>query len=252
MTFESVCATYVLTDVVTGTFYIGSTSDLRARLYSHRSTLDRGCHDNRNFQRVYSGWHNIRIEYFTCADLHSARMKEESLLRFHNGDDLLANIGTGAFAVWGQGMPDEQREIIRESSRKIGSRPENKERLRRINFERPREDVLRNMALARSAQGPVSEETRRKMSQSWHDRGGISPETRSKMTESNRKREIHFTPDARAKQKRACQRPVMIDGIRYPGVTEAAIALGIGQTTVSYRLKSDRFETWIYLEKENE
>lgn len=249
MTTQPVCATYVLTDIVTGVFYVGSTSDLRARLYSHRSKLDRGCHDNRNFQNVYSGWHNIKIEYFTCADLHSARVKEESLLRFHRSDDLLANIGTGAFALWGQGMPDEQRERIRESSRRVGSSTENVERLRRLNFERPREEVLRNMAAARAAQGPASEETRRRMSESWHARGGITPDTRAKMIEANSRRETHFTPYARANQKKACQKPVMIDGIRYSGVTEAALALGIGQTTVSYRLKSERFETWIYLEK---
>jgi len=48
--------------------------------------------------------------------------------------------------------------------------------------------------------------------------------------------------------KEANSKPVMIEGIRYCSSTEAGMLLGLGITTVSYRLnsKSDRFKEWKY------
>ncbi|MNT17418.1 GIY-YIG catalytic domain protein [compost metagenome] len=240
-------AAYILTDIVSGMYYVGSTVNLRARLYSHYSKLEAGGHDNHNFQRCYSGWHNIHIEFIECNSLESARRTESSLLKFHCGDDLLCNIGTGA-STWEFGMPEEYREHLRQTSRRYATRPEVLERWNRMNANRPRERVLEYARIARESRGPVSDETRQRMSDAWHRNGGISEETRRKMTEANARREIHFTPEARTRQRQACLRPVSIEGIHYQGVTEAANALGIGQTTVSYRLKSERFEKWIYLE----
>ena len=247
MPFPSSPAAYILTDVLTGVFYIGSTGNLRSRMYSHRSALERGSHDNSNLQSIYSGWNNIKIEYYPCASLDAARRKEASLLRFSRHDSDLANIGTGAYSLWGDGMPDEYRERIRITSREYASRPENRERIRQMNLNRSRDQVLASMAKARAAQGPISEETRRKMSEAWHRNGGISQETRQKMNLARARREMHFSPTARARQLEACQKSIMIEGIRYPSIASAARALGLGESTIAYRIRSENRPDWNYI-----
>jgi len=244
---RSIPAAYVLTDVVTGMFYVGSTGNLSARLSSHRSKLNRGVHDNHIFQRSYSGWHNIQIEYVEYSTLDSARRHEQSLLDFHAGDPLFANIGTGSTGVWAGGMPEEYRHHLIEASRRFALQPQNVERVRQMNFARPREQVIANMAKARAAQGPASEETRRKMSEAWHRNGGISPETRQKMNEANARREVHFTPTARARQLETCQKAIVIEGVSYPSIATAAKILGLGESTIAYRLKSENRPDWNYL-----
>ncbi len=249
MQFPAVPAAYVLTDVLTNVFYIGSTGNLNARMNSHRSTLERGVHDNYNFQQVYSGWHNIQIEYYPRFTLDAARRQEESLLMFHSGDDLMANIGTGVYSVWGGGMPNEYRERNRITSRYHALKPENVARIQTINASRSRDETARNLERARLAKGLVSEITRQRMSDAWHASGGISPETRKKMTEANLRRSVHFSDEVRDRQRKACQRPVIIEGIHYQSVTDASDILGLGQSTISYRLKSSRFVDWIYHEE---
>lgn len=244
---SSRCVAYVLTDVVTGTFYVGSTGNFNARLSSHKSKLNKGIHDNHIFQRSFSGWHNIQIEYIDFPTLDAARQHEQSLLDYHAGDPLLSNIGTGSTSLWGNGMPEEYRQNLIESSRRYARQPQNVERVRKMNFERPREQVLANMAKARAAQGPASEETRRRMSESWHLRGGISPETRRKMNEANARREVHFSPTARARQLEVCRKAIVIEGVFYPSIAAAAKVLGLGESTIRYRLKSENRPDWNYL-----
>lgn len=246
MRFPKRPAAYILTDMNTGMFYIGSTVNLNARIASHRSKLRRGVHDNFRFQQIFSDWQNIEVTYYLRETIDAARTHEDALIKFHAGDELMLNIGTGAFSVWSGGMPEEYRELNRESSRNYASLPKNRERWSEYNRTRPREELLEVLKRARSMRGPVSDETRQRMSESWHRRGGISPETRKKMTEANSRREIHFTEEARRLQKKACQKPIEIEGMYYQSVTEAAKSLGIGQSTVSYRIKSKGFPNWRY------
>lgn len=46
--------------------------------------------------------------------------------------------------------------------------------------------------------------------------------------------------------KEANSKPVIIDGIRYSSATEASKALGIGNTTIGYRLNAKTFPEWNY------
>ena len=241
----AVPAAYILTEVTSGMFYVGSTVNLRMRLHSHLSELEKGIHHNPYFQRVYRGWDNIQVEYYECDNAYAARRYEDNLLRFHRGDELFANIGTSSSTPWSEDIPDSYIERVRATSRDYAMRPENLERWTRMNATRSRETTLDYLQRARDARGPVTEQTRERMSESARARG-ISPETRRKMTEANSRREVHFTPEAKQRQRQACQKSVVIEGIHYSGVTEAAQALGINQTTVSYRLKSERFTDWVY------
>ncbi len=51
------------------------------------------------------------------------------------------------------------------------------------------------------------------------------------------------------KTREANSKPIIIEGITYSSLTEASEKLGIGNTTISYRLNSnsDRFKEWKYI-----
>ena len=235
----------MLTDTHSGAFYIGSTNNLRSRFNSHKSKLMRGIHDNYRLQNEFSSWENVELEYLQCTTLEIARTHEQRQIDFYRGDPMFMNIGTGTTSPWEHGIPEDYREGLQRTSRIAANRPENLERLSKYNASRVFSETTRQkMRDAHIGRPPVSLETRQRMSSSNR---GISPETRAKITASNAAREIHFTDDARAKQREACLRPVVIENIHYKGVTEAANALGLGQTTVSYRLKSPKFSEWNYL-----
>lgn len=52
--------------------------------------------------------------------------------------------------------------------------------------------------------------------------------------------------------KKSNSRPIEIDGIRYNSLTDASKILGIGLTTIAYRLDSDKFENYIRVLPKND
>ncbi|MCY1292462.1 group I intron endonuclease [compost metagenome] len=205
-------AAYILFNVVNGFFYVGSSTDLRERLYRHRYQLDNGKHDNYILQRSYTCWEDIEITYYPVSSESKARFIEQDLLRFHRNDPLLANLGTGAYCTWGDGMPDEFKQQIRQS--KLGT--------------------------------IISQEARDKISRALKGKPK-SPEHIRKAAEAQRGRIC--TEDMRELLRdRSRKTPVSIDGIVYESRLDAARKLGVGRGTVHGRLQSDNYPTWKYHE----
>lgn len=206
------CATYVIRNIVNGVYYIGSTVNLRERLYRHRYQLERGIHDNHIFQSSFTSWFDYEISYYKMPDVTAARNREQDLLRFHRGDFYLANIGTGAFGTWDDGMPYELRESIRKA--KLGSilSPEHRDRI--------------SMAMRGK---PKSPEHARRVGEA--QRGKVySGETIDRMRAAARKS------------------AVSIDGIVYESRLDAVRKLNIGRGMLDFRLRSDNYPHWKYHE----
>jgi len=205
---DPVIAAYKITDTETGTFYVGSTTNLSRRLGEHRFRLLSGKHPNINLQQGFTCWDNIEIEYTAVPTEELSKKLEQSLLDFHRGDPNCANLGTGAITPWSNGMPDESREKCRLANLGRTRSPETIQRIREAAQQRP----------------PVSEETRRKLSMIGKGRPH-SDEHKQQIAASRRKQ-------------------IIIDGVKYDGIEVAAKSLGLSRPTVRKRLQSPDCTTW--------
>jgi group I intron endonuclease len=123
---------YKIINVVTNSFYIGSSVNLQKRKSRHFSTLRRGVHANRHLQAAWNK-HGEAAFVFAIVEAHSEDVdlleKENVWLREHVGKDYCYNMGTDATAptlgwtgeknpMWGRTFTHtkEAREAIRVAS----------------------------------------------------------------------------------------------------------------------------------------
>lgn len=152
-----IIAAYKLTDTITGAFYIGFSGDLNERLNSHRRKLTNGKHHNENFQRSFSSWNNIEIEFIQTQSIDGAQKLEQSLLDFHISDDNCTNIcqETSTGRVFGESTIAKMSEIAK-------NRPppslETRQKLSEIGKGRPKTEEhkqrIREASLVRPARSP--------------------------------------------------------------------------------------------------
>ena len=72
------------------------------------------------------------------------------------------------------------------------------------------------------------------------------------LAERNRARDGYTLTEKRLENIRLSQKPVVADGVRYPGVHAAARELGVTPTAIRHRIKSQtqNFQSWNYAEDE--
>lgn len=207
-------ATYRLVDEKTGSFYIGSTGDLRGRIANHRSSIERGCHPNRQIRDKLTSWDNVRIEYVLCDSVESAHKLEDSMIEFHHGEEEMLNVAITNNCI---PTPDSRVYIssdmasISEMARSPESRQQRSEKLKGL---------------------PKSDTTRLKMSESAKIRGN------------------NFSTEGIAKGRAIRSTPVVINGIEYSSERAAGRALGVCSHTVKKRVNSSEFDNWSKGQKE--
>lgn len=99
---------YILTDYVTGLFYVGSTHDLNTRISNHWATMDSGKHDNLNIRKLVSSIEcSWMVSVVKTDTLEEARALEQEQLDLHRGNVEMLNISTSAYGGSGP-MPIER------------------------------------------------------------------------------------------------------------------------------------------------
>lgn len=83
---------YKLTIQSTGHFYVGSSSRLSHRIYSHERMLDNGRHHAVKFQAAYVSWNDILVETFPTCSVALARLGEQELLDKYLDTPLCCNV----------------------------------------------------------------------------------------------------------------------------------------------------------------
>jgi hypothetical protein len=245
-------AAYILE--IGGVKYVGSTGNLTARLNHHQYQLSRGNHPNGLLQEAFNNSDKpvpLKVTPFLAETRDKAYLDEQLLLDASHGKDGYANIHHDAR----RGSPGIPRpiEAVEKTAAALKGRlfsPEHRENIRQAALEIAKDPEWRASCGRPGHPGHQhSEETRVKMSESAKNRSVISEETRAKLSTAHtgkiRSREAVAQGAAKIK------RPVIVDGVGYAGLTEAAQAHNITPATAHNRInKSKLFDNWQYVDQE--
>lgn len=158
MMYPEVPAFYTLIHVISGHYYIGSTSDLYLRINNHRSQLNLNKHQNNKLQSVYTSWGHMEVTFIQTESIEKAKQLEQEYLNRHFEDELCCNLYNQAFGTFLKGtMPDifanrlrtmnfgrvitkDRTDRVREVHKGRVVRPETRAALRIALLNRPDED----------------------------------------------------------------------------------------------------------------
>lgn len=105
----SIIGYYTLTHLPSGHFYIGSSINLRGRIYNHMHALNKGSHANHRWQQVYTDWKDIHIEEFHTDTEEDARRCEQLLINEHFHDPFCCNLNPSVDNRLAHLSPEAQR-----------------------------------------------------------------------------------------------------------------------------------------------
>ena len=254
--FPNTCASYTLKHVKTGHYYVGSTSNLVKRLRAHRLDLRTRKHHNEALLSS-SNWDDIEVYFTEFPTLDLARRAEQLLLDTQWADPLCCNRATGVYGLWGgvYGMPEEIRQAIGNRSRGKVYCDEFRQKCRErmLGTVMPEEQKKK---ISEALKGKtVSDETRQRLSKALKGKGvgkTITEETKRKILETKRARygNTWHTEESKAKIAEANYKAVVINGVIYRSLNEAAEKFGMDRRSIAYRVNSPskRFAEWFWKE----
>lgn len=252
--YPSTPCSYILRNIITGHFYIGSTNGLAKRLRDHRHYLETTTHHNSKFNDAFQEWDLILVAYNKHDTVEEARTSEQALLDKHYLDPLCCNLATGVSNLWGglHGLPEDIR--LRMSASQKGKKLTPEHIMKIANSKRGKvmsED--QKIKISNSLKGKiVSDETRRRLSIAGKGKlvgrkRTVESIEKGKKTLAERGG-IKHTEESRNKIAKAFMKPVIIDGVEYPSLNDAAREYGLDRRTAGYRVKSksSKFSGWCY------
>lgn len=82
MAKEAICGVYMITNIVNGKIYIGSSNDIKKRWAQHKRELKNGTHDNPHLQNAWNlyGESNFKFEILEECSLKEQFQKEQVYL----------------------------------------------------------------------------------------------------------------------------------------------------------------------------
>lgn len=244
---------YVITDLSTGNYYVGSTGEIDKRLARHEAELVSGRHHNLILQQLFDAGHDLRVSTYEFGSREEAYANEDHLIRQGQMNRLCVNIGSSAIGGDNLTRNPNRESIITRIGESVRARNESlgEDGRRKVYGRTGRQngmfgrthsdDARRRMSEVNIgndyAKGSVrSEDQRRVLSTFASARTGRdnpfygrthSEETRKKLSEA---RKGNVPPNTLS---------VVIDGVIYPSLAEAGRQLGIPVPTIHYRIKSN-------------
>ena len=201
---HAIPAAYVLSHPSTGKRYVGSTKNLYNRISLHRSKLKYGDHSNKNLQIAFDTDPVFNLSAVFADSKETALDIEQKLLdEGHLANDLLNIAGDARRAGFGRPMEDTVRNNLSELAKVRNSDPVFLAALS------DKMKVVMNNPVLRSAQ-------------------------------SDRAKQQMNDPAHKTKMITATSRPVVVDGVQYPSIKEAAVSLGIKRSTLASRLNRQK------------
>lgn len=255
---------YLLVDVKTGKFYVGSSQNVTKRIERHLRELKAGEHHCSNLQDIWDKNQFLEEYVYPTETREEAYALEQELLNKHDGSDLLLNIGRSVKG--GDNLTNNPRreEIIakmRESiieryssmslqERKIfGSKGEKNGMWGKAHTAEAREKISKaNLGNKHRLGLPLSDEHKKLLSEMASQRTGEknpffgmnhSDETKKRISETKKLQGLKPTNS----------RQVLIEGVIYESVTEAGRQLGIAPALLVHRLQStkEKYSSYQYL-----
>ena len=196
---------YLLGNLDMTCFYVGSSGNLRERLYQHRSMLQNNKHENKNLQDLYNKINGaIWFIAINLKTLEESREIEQFILDNPPDFSKICNIAID----------------VNCSPKGISPSLETKEKI------------------SKSSTGhKKSEETKLKMKQFWSD-----PIQREKIRQQNLG--TKHTKEMSEKKSISLSKPVEINGKIFPSSKAASKELGISIGNVSTKLSNPKYPNW--------
>jgi group I intron endonuclease len=258
-------ATYILTDTITGKFYVGSSGNIRRRLTRHFSDLRNGNHHCAPLQEIWVDDDRIRTTTIVTDTRESAYDLEQDLLEKFKDSPYLLNVSLGARG--GDTLTRHpQRQLLienlknailhRYSQMTVEERKKLYGKSGRANWmwgkthspEARAKISKANLGITHRSGFTLTAEHRTKISEFASRRTGDknafygrshSQATRERISDT--KRQQGLIP--------ANVRQVMVDDHVYASLTEASRQLGVSPALMVHRIKSDsdRYKGYKYL-----
>lgn len=254
---------YILTNIRTGEFYIGSAKNVFARKERHLRDIKAGRHHCTRVQQSWKHDDEYHLRFYIAADRESAFESEQWFIKQHLNSPLFMNTSLGAKG--GDTLtrsPNREKRIARMSEimqAKMNSLTPEEKKIRfglsgdkngmygKTHTEEVKQRLsLLHKGVTRRSGFKLTDEHRRQISEHAKTRVGIlnpfygkshSGETKKKIAEAKKAQAI-LPPNTRK---------IKIDEVVYESVTDAARKLSISPALVVYRLKSDKYEGYSYL-----
>ena len=261
---------YKISNILSGRYYIGYSTNIERRFCVHRSKLRKNCHDNIFLQRAYNldGEDNYRYDIIHICDTEeeakeielkyltdlSIREKLYNLNYNNSGGDLISHhpekekirnqISSSLLQLMSKLTSNEKKEKFGRSGERNGMY--GKTHTKEVKFLISAANKGNTYCKGKKA----SEETRRRMSEG----------AKLKIGEKNPFFGKHHTEETiqKIKDKSRGRLPpniikISIDGVVYISMTDASRQLNIPTPTVLWRLKSKnpKFDNYKYVNNEN-
>lgn len=280
---------YMLHNYETGGYYLGSSCDLNRRLKDHTRELKAGKHKNYKLQAAYDNNPNFQAIPVPLNDKQISVNVEDALIKENWGDPNLLNIAKDVqrFRLGSEVSQETKDKQSRAQKQLYASgyvnpmqgqkhSQEIKDFLRKKAIEQYQDPIQRKLASDRGVERMSDPEHRKKISSAvkrtmntpevkaeltaaaivrWQDpvqrtqlvnsaiARAATPE--GKLNSSNGGKAAWNNPEFREKMTRK----VIIDGVVYSSLTEAALAFNVSIATVKNRAESnsEQFKNWHYL-----
>lgn len=202
---------YIITHLKTAKAYVGSSRDVRARLWLHCSTLAAGKNKNRLLQDLFKdcGYGGFIVRIITCQNREHAFDVEQSLLDKYRSQGRLLNLTDDVRDSTGVRFTEEQRQ----------------------------------RCSAQASLRKHSEETKTKLS-ILRKEEGLTDAWRENIRNANSKK--WKDPDFRKKWEAGRLKTVTVEGREYKSLSEAARVYGISVSSVVRRAESEAFPAWVF------
>lgn len=235
--------TYKLTLNKSPAFYIGTTTDPKMRLISHRSELKRGIHGSHMFQKAWdeSGSTEVYMEILFSGEQSIAQEKEIELLRSNCSDYNLKNTCISSAKGIDYDRVDNPDLVRQRKSQAVSGE---KNPMYGKNHTSETRDRISKMKLGIPSPRkgvPMSEEGRKNIAEAirLNPPAGEKNPFYGKHHSEETKEKLRST---RIGKLPANSNTIVIGGISYPSQNQAAKALGVSPGLITHRLKnSDKY-----------
>jgi len=228
--FKYPCA-YLMHHLKTDKIYVGSSGIFKERKYRHMYRLKSGKHTNANLTECYNEdtWFAFYIQPFNTRE--EAQAKEDELIKQYLNSGFLLNISPDAYNQTGFKHSEETKRKMSE--------------LRQT-------DEMRELSRKNAVGYKFTDEQRANLSAAM--KGHVISEKNRQITSALFKG-VPRNEEAKAAMKAAALKrfpKCSLDGVVYDNVTAASKILGIGKSTIDYRIVCDNplYKNWIKLPSE--
>lgn len=226
-------ACYIIENKETGNIYVGSTKNISARVNKHKYNLEAGIHSNANLQKEYDSCvdkNHFIVHVLPLRTVDEARDREQLVLDEGHGTDTLLNISDNAR---NPSSGYDRTEVYRKTT-EFKRTPEARERQSKQTLERWNDPVKRKELISAMGENIVVDGVKYgSVREAGRETGVSIAAIRNRLVDGSCSLS-DINPTTRA---------VSCEGVVYPTVHAAAVAHGIKDNTMTYRLQSES-DTW--------